>query len=113
MKISHLHQTKTHKHSESCAVQEYTLQDEHMDMAVATICGRYPETKRVMNQACRELAYVLEGDGKIVVDGNDYQLTAGDVILIDAGEKYYWEGHMKLILSCQPAWYPEQHQLTD
>lgn len=113
MKISRNNQTKTHSNSKTCVVQEYALQDEHMDMAVATLSGRYPEEKRVVNQECRELAYVLEGDGKVVVEGETVALTTGDVILIEAGEKYYWEGHMKLVISCQPAWHPEQHQLTD
>lgn len=84
MKISQQYQTKTHKHNENCTVQEYLLNDEHMDAAVATISGRYPETRRVVNQACRELVYVIEGKGNIVVDDIDYPLTAGDVILIDA-----------------------------
>lgn len=55
------------------------------------------------------MAHVLEGEGILWVDGKTYPLKKDDVVLIDVGEKYYWEGNMKLGVPCSPAWYPEQH----
>lgn len=109
MKSVSKNQTKTVRNGVACTVTEYALGHELMDMALATISGRYPETKRVANQQCDELAHVLEGDGNIVVEGKIYPLSAGDTIIIEAGEKYYWEGQMKLVLSCRPAWHLAQH----
>jgi hypothetical protein len=37
----------------------------------------------------------------------------GDLVLIEPGEKYFWEGNMDLFIPCSPAWYPEQHKLID
>jgi len=97
----------------SCSVIEYPLNHEMLDIAIATIVGRYPDTGRVVNQKCSELGYVQQGMGRIVVNGNEFSLTAGDTVIIEAGEAYYWEGNMQLILSCRPAWTASQHQSVD
>jgi mannose-6-phosphate isomerase-like protein (cupin superfamily) len=99
--------------SSTCTVVEYALNHPKFDVATTTISGRYPETRRASNVECAELAYVIAGNGKIVIDNETLLLNSGDVVLIEAGEKYYWEGSMQLLLSCNPAWHAEQHQLVD
>lgn len=113
MKISYKHQAITKTNGAACTVIEHPLNDERLDLAIANIYGRYPEERRVINQQCAELAYVFAGNGKVVVNNQEHHLSAGDVVIIDAGEKYYWEGHMQLFLSCRPAWNKEQHQIVD
>ena len=75
--------------------------------------GRYPSERRVVNHECTELGFVVEGAGKIVINGQEHSLKAGDTVVIDAGEKYYWEGNMKIFLSCRPAWHVGQHEVVD
>ena len=53
------------------SVTEYALEHDKMDMAIATISGRYPEEKRVTNAISTELVYVSEGKGKIVIEGHE------------------------------------------
>lgn len=113
MKIVSKSQTVEKQAGSTCSVIEYPLQDEMLDIAIATISGRYPEQGRVVNQQCKELAFVQNGEGNIVINGQDIPLKKGDVIIIDAGEPYYWEGAMQLILSCRPAWSLAQHQQID
>ena len=113
MKISFKHQAIEKNNGSTCSVTEYALDHKMLDMAIATVSGRYPEERRVINQECDELAYVFEGEGKLVVNHEEHKLSAGDVVLIEAGEKYYWEGDMKLFMSCRPAWNKEQHQIVD
>jgi len=48
-----------------------------------------------------------------VVNHEEHPLDTGDAVIIEAGEKYYWEGNMKLFISCRPAWNKDQHQLVD
>ena len=38
---------------------------------------------------------------------------AGDVILIDKNEIYYWNGDCEIIMICTPAWYKEQCKFID
>ncbi|HHF0524074.1 TPA: cupin domain-containing protein [Legionella anisa] len=113
MKISLKHQTTEHSNAASCHVTEYPLNDPMIDCAIAKISGRYPEVRRVVNLECNELAYVFQGEGKVVVNHTEHKLSTGDAVLIEAGEKYYWEGNLQLFISCRPAWSKEQHQLVD
>lgn len=47
-------------------------------------------------------------------DGKEYSISAGDVVLIEPGEKFYWEGKdLNLFISCTPAFTIEQHQIVD
>lgn len=48
-----------------CSVIDYPINDDRLDMAIATISGRYPDNRRVVNQECKELAYVQSGEGKM------------------------------------------------
>lgn len=113
MKIALKHQALEKVNGTMCAVTEYPLNHELLDLALAKITDRYPAVRCVVNKECAELAYVFEGQGKVVINGSEYSINAGDVILIEAGEKYYWEGQMRLFLSCRPAWKADQHQLVD
>jgi mannose-6-phosphate isomerase-like protein (cupin superfamily) len=103
-----------HKNNSStCSMIVYPLEDSMLDMAIAFISGRYPEYGRFVNKECKELAYVQKGKGKIVINGQSIPLAVGTAVIIDAGESYFWEGTMQLLLSCRPAWNMAQHQLVD
>lgn len=113
MKLSQKNQGIEKQNSGSCTVIEHKLNHDMLDFAIVTITGRYPEERRAVNKECAELAYVSAGQGKVYVNGEETVLNTGDVILIDAGEKFYWEGNMQLHVSCRPAWNIEQHQMVD
>jgi len=113
MKISLRSQAIMRKNSDICIVTEHPIKDELMDFAIVKINGRYPHQQRVTNLLCKEIVYVHQGHGKVVVEGKEHSLGAGDVVLIEAGEKYYWEGDLHLFISCRPAFTKEQHQLVD
>ncbi|WED44476.1 AraC family ligand binding domain-containing protein [Legionella cardiaca] len=113
MKIARKHQTIERKNSSNCIVTEYPIEDQTIDFAVVKINGRYPETRRATNLICQEIVYIQAGSGKVVVEDQEYSFNAGDVVLIEAGEKYFWEGTMELSISCRPAFQVEQHQYVD
>lgn len=90
-------------------VTEHSFGDAPMDLAIATLTGRYPDTGWALNQVSAELAYVLEGQGSFVTQSGVQTLNAGDALLIEVAEKYYWEGNMRILMSCSPPWTPKQH----
>ena len=49
------------------------------------------------------------------INKNDehFNFKTGDVLLIEKGEIYFWDGNCKLIMICTPAWYKEQCELID
>lgn len=110
MEIIHKNQTEEFKNSDTCKAIEYPLEDKDINGAVIELSGRYPNEGRVVNLKCKELAYIIEGSGRVVVEGEEAKLNNGDLILIEAGERYFWEGNLKMFIPCTPAWYLEQHK---
>jgi len=86
------------------------MADKDINGAVIELNGRYPDKGRAVNLKCKMLSYVIKGKGKIVVEGEEVNLREGDLILIEAGEKYFWQGDLKLFASSTPAWSPEQYK---
>lgn len=95
----------------TCVAYEYPMHDKEIDVAYVEINGRYPEKDRIMNELVKELGYVVVGKGKVVIEGREYSLGKGDEILIMPKQRYYWDGKLGLLMSCTPAWYPEQHKM--
>lgn len=113
MKFVKASEAQKHKLSDVCTSIEYPMGDDDINGAVGIINGRYPDKGRVVNEKCKEMVFVLEGSGKIVIEGEKVKFQKGDLLLIDPGEKYYWEGNFKIFMPCTPAWYLEQHKEVD
>ena len=93
-----------------CTAIEYWTDDKDINGAVIELSVRYPNKNRVTNLECKEMAYIIEGSGKIIIKNKEIKFSEGDLILIDKGEKYFWEGNTTMFTSCTPVWYPEQHK---
>jgi len=65
------------------------MNDKDINGAVIELNGRYPKEGRAVNLKCKEMAYVIKGSCKLVLEGEETLLNEGDLILIKAGEKYY------------------------
>ncbi len=113
MKIIKLEQAEKHSNSDKCKTLEYSFNDKDIDCATATITGRYPDTGYCMNEECKELIYVIDGRGTLNKENETIKFKKGDAILINKGEKYYWNAQCTIVMPCTPAWYPEQHKLID
>lgn len=103
-------QTQRFKNSPVCTAIEYPLGDEDINGAVIELAGRYPDEGRVVNEKCKGLSFIISGSGKVVVEGKEVELQEGDMVLIEPGERYYWDGEMTMLMSCTPAWSPEQYK---
>ncbi|MBU3924679.1 cupin domain-containing protein [Patescibacteria group bacterium] len=110
MKIIRKNQTKIFKNSEACVAIDYWTDDKDINGAVIELNGRYPDKGRVMNLECKEMAYVIKGSGKVSIEGVETEINKGSLILIEPGEKFFWEGNMTMFMPCAPAWYPEQYK---
>lgn len=113
MKLVKRDEVNEYKNSDKCLALEYPLGDKDLNIAVIKLTGRYPEQGMVVNDVCKEVVYVEEGDCRLVFSDKEVEeveLKAGDIVLLEPGEKYYWEGNATLVVPCTPAWYPEQHR---
>ena len=113
MKLVKLNEAKKFVNPKSCEVLEYELNDPDINCATAKITGRYPNTGYCMNEKCKELIYVINGTGTLNKENEIISFEKDDVILINKGEKYYWNGNCEIVMPCTPAWYPEQHKIIE
>lgn len=114
MKVIKYEEADKISNSDVCNIQEYSFSDKDIDLGVATITGRYPESGYCKNNVCKELVHVLDGNGKIIFANEELVFKKGDSILIDKGEKYYWDTSYTVVaLACTPAFTSEQHELLD
>ena len=113
MKIIRQDKTKKVQNSKHCWVFEYPLGDKDINGAFVELTGREPDSGRAVNLVCKELAYVINGSGRLVIEGKEINLKNGDLVLIEPGEKFFWDGNMTLFLPCTPAWYPGQYKKVE
>lgn len=113
MKIIRSNEAVEGSNSDKCATIEYSFGDKDLDLGIAIITGRYPESGFCVNLISKELIYVLEGDGELCFNDKTIKFKKGDAILIDNNEKYYWNtSYCKVSMSCSPAWNSLQHKLV-
>jgi mannose-6-phosphate isomerase-like protein (cupin superfamily) len=110
MKVTYKNQTSKFKNNEACLVTSYPFGNKDIDGCIIKLDGRYPSTGRVFNEKCKELFFIIDGSGKLVIENKEITLSKEDLVLVEIGEKYYWKGKIKMFVSCNPAWYPEQHK---
>ncbi len=97
--------------SSTCSGFEFAFGDKDLNAAVVTVNGRYPENGHLVNEVCKEIAYVLSGSGLVGVDNTIHELNQGDAVLIKPGERFFWEGkNLEMLMPCSPAFYPQQHK---
>ena len=97
----------------NCSGFEFDLGTKDLDGAVVNVTERFPITGRVVNEECREIAYIVDGIGLINIENNNFEIAQDDLIVIDKGERFYWKGTFKLFVYCTPAWFPEQHKQVE
>ena len=112
MKIIKREQTQEFKNGNTCIAYEYQIKDPDINIALVKIIGRYPEKGYAANEICKEIACVIEGEGKVVVEQKEILIKTGDVIFLEPKEKFYWEGNLTTAMVCTPAWAPEQHKIV-
>jgi mannose-6-phosphate isomerase-like protein (cupin superfamily) len=113
VKIVRKQETVPHQNNEVCEAFAFPTNDKDISVALIELTGRYPTKGTVLNEKCKELAYVIKGSGKLVVENKEVLVEEGDLVSIDPGEKYFWDGNLTLLVLCVPAWYPEQHKESE
>lgn len=114
MKIIKNNEAVKDSNSDKCKIIEYSFNDKDIDLGLAEITGRYPESGYCVNLVSKELIYVLDGSGYLCFENDKINFQKGDAILIDSNEKYYWDtNYCKVSMSCTPSWNNEQHKLVD
>ena len=94
---------------------DYPSTDKDINFAVININSRSPKIGYQVNTECKELLYIIKGNGIIFMKENNekVEFSQGDVIIIEKNEYYAFEGNFEAAVPCTPAWYSEQHKYID
>jgi hypothetical protein len=98
--------------SGTTTIDEYLMDVETVSGAVARITTRYPDRGFASNKISKEIVYITEGEGRMIQPDLTTAFTAGDVLFIDAGESFAWEGKFSMFIVTAPKFDPAQHKIT-
>jgi mannose-6-phosphate isomerase-like protein (cupin superfamily) len=96
-------------------IKEYNSgQFDKVDIAQATISGRYPQKGFAKNTACEMLYYIVSGKASVSLkDGGDFELEPKDAFIFPVGCLYAVTGDFVALIISSPAWYPEQYEMVE
>lgn len=66
MKVIPKEQAKEYTNG-NCFGFEFDLGTKNLDGAITNVRGRFPESGRAVNEACKEMAFIIEGNGQITI----------------------------------------------
>jgi len=90
---------------------EYTFSFKNASLGVSEIHGRYPNIGYDVDEEVEASWYIESGTGKIWIAGETCVVEPGDMVHIEAGEKFWIEGdNLRLIVCSSPVWTPQQHK---
>lgn len=114
MKVIKKEDAELFNNSSVCSVVEYSFGDSDLDLGVSTIEGRYPDRGYALNEKSKMIVYVIDGKGRLYTEGDMTYFEVGDTLLINAGEKYYWDSeYCVLSIVSNPAWSSLQYKVVD
>lgn len=97
---------------ETAAIVSFPFATKDLSITHIKVFGRHPFDKKKLHieHKLTLICYVINGDGKFVVEDKIFKVTSGDAILILPNQKYYIKGNLEYLVSCSPAYYREQHE---
>ena len=110
MQIVRKNQIRTLSPVHGTVIHEYDTHDGFVSGGVAEIKGRYPLAGYCVNRKIKELVYVVAGSGLLIQPSGTTEFATGDVLFIDHGELFAWEGDMELFMATTPTFDPAQHE---
>lgn len=93
-------------------IYKYPTPTKDMDIAKMVVDGRHPEDKDtyIIEHDCSFVMYILEGNGKIFLDDEIFEVSAGDVVFVPKETRFAVEGKFEYITVDTPAFFPEQSE---
>lgn len=110
MKVIKSNTAEYFENSETCHGYSFGGTGNDINGAKISVKGKYPGAGYLVNEVCKELVYITIGDGVLSTKDESITFSTGDVVYIDNGEQFAWEGTFEGFFVCTPTFYPEQHK---
>lgn len=84
-------------------------QDFQFDCVIAELDGDHPT---VVNHESDRAYYVLNGSGKVEVDGQAFDVSMGDLVSVPSGTSHTIEGELKYLVITSPPFDPSNEEMV-
>lgn len=92
---------------------KYLVPTRILSISHMVVKGRHPEKGFIHEKDCAFVMYVLKGNGKYYVSGDEIEVTTGDVVYVPGDNTFACEGDFEYVTIDVPAFYQEQQELVD
>lgn len=87
------------------------------DCSNAAILYQETETghaEEFVHEISNFIYYIIEGRGTWIIEDKEYEVQAGDVVVVPAGKRFWFKGNLKQICVTAPAWEEQyEHHVRD
>lgn len=90
-------------------IREYNINSDFSG-AVIEIDGEHGRLKCLKED---RIYFVIEGEGKFIIDNKEDNVSANDLVFVPKETPYNFFGKMKLLLVCSPEFNPEDDVFLD
>ncbi len=85
----------------------YNTKEECSNAAVVYQETEIGHSEEFYHEKSAFIYYILEGSGKWIIEDEEYEVEARDVVIVPAGKRFYFKGNLKQICITAPAWTEE------
>ena len=96
----------------TCGFRRRLLKSDHGAPASVTVLTTH-DARPHWHKTTHEYYYVLKGTGKIVIDGEDVPVKAGDIVWIKPPAKHMAEGELESLIIGVPAFHADDMFFDD
>lgn len=85
-------------------IKIYTSKNDSKNAAVLYQETDKGHSEEFLHEKSDFIYYILEGSGTWVIEDKEFEVKTGDVIIVPAGERFWFHGTLKQICITAPAW---------
>lgn len=90
-----------------CGFSRRGLERPENDVATLHVVDISEDAREHYHKNMSEIYFVLDGEGEIVLDGENYPVKPGSTVLINAGTRHKARGKLRVIVVVIPPFDPE------
>jgi len=90
-----------------CGFSRRALERPENDVATLHVVDISEDAREHYHKKMKEIYFILEGEGEIVLNGDSYPVKPGSTILINAGTRHKAKGELRVIVVPVPPFDPE------